>query len=62
MLKAAIERIAHIPNVKILGGDARHDLPEGPFDMIFLGKECGCRATFESMVRKSKNCSMAKTK
>jgi len=40
MLKAAIERTAHIPNVKILGGDARHDLPEGPFDMIFLGGLC----------------------
>ena len=40
MLKAAIERTAHIPNIKILGGDARHGLPEGPFDMIFLGGLC----------------------
>jgi SAM-dependent methyltransferase len=37
MLKAARKRVAHLPNVKILEGDARNDLPEGPFDMIFLG-------------------------
>jgi len=40
MLKAARERVAHIPNVKILEGDGRHDLPEGSFDMIFLGGLC----------------------
>lgn len=40
MLKAARERTAHLPNVKILEGDGRHDLPEGPFDMIFLGGLC----------------------
>lgn len=40
MLKAAKERTAHLANVKILEGDGRHDLPEGPFDMIFLGGLC----------------------
>ena len=40
MLKAAKKRVAHIPNVKILGGDCRHDLPESAFDMIFLGGLC----------------------
>ena len=40
MLKAARQRLSHIPNVKILGGDCRHDLPESSFDMIFLGGLC----------------------
>jgi len=40
MYKAARERLAHLPNVKILEGDGRHDLPEGSFDMIFLGGLC----------------------
>ena len=40
MVKAARERLARLPNVKILEGDVRHDLPEGPFDMIFLGGLC----------------------
>jgi SAM-dependent methyltransferase len=40
MLKAAKKRTAHLSNVKILEGDGRHDLPEGPFDMIFLGGLC----------------------
>jgi SAM-dependent methyltransferase len=40
MLKAAKERTAHLANVKILEGDGRHNLPEGPFDMIFLGGLC----------------------
>jgi SAM-dependent methyltransferase len=40
MLKAAREKVAHLPNVKILEGDGRHDLPEGSFDMIFLGGLC----------------------
>jgi SAM-dependent methyltransferase len=40
MLKSAKEKVAHLPNVKILEGDARNDLPEGPFDMIFLGGLC----------------------
>jgi SAM-dependent methyltransferase len=40
MLEAARERVASLPNVKILEGDGRHDLPEGSFDMIFLGGLC----------------------
>jgi SAM-dependent methyltransferase len=40
MLKAAKEKVASLPNAKILEGDARNDLPEGPFDMIFLGGLC----------------------
>ena len=40
MLKAARERVAGLPNVEILEGDGRHALPEGPFDMIFLGGLC----------------------
>lgn len=40
MLKAARERVTSLPNVKILEGDGRHDLPEGSFDMIFLGGLC----------------------
>jgi len=40
MLKAARERLARLPNVKILKGDGRHDLPKGSFDMIFLGGLC----------------------
>jgi SAM-dependent methyltransferase len=40
MLKAARERVTHLPNVKILKGDVRNNLPEGPFDMIFLGGLC----------------------
>ena len=40
MLKAAKERTNHLANVKILEGDGRHDLPKGPFDMIFLGGLC----------------------
>jgi SAM-dependent methyltransferase len=40
MLKAARERVARLPNVKIFEGDGRSDLPEGSFDMIFLGGLC----------------------
>ena len=40
MVKAARERVAHLPHVAILEGDGRHDLPEGSFDMIFLGGLC----------------------
>jgi SAM-dependent methyltransferase len=40
MLKVARERLACLSNVEILEGDGRHDLPEGPFDMIFLGGLC----------------------
>lgn len=37
MVEAAIERVAHMPNAEILIGDGRKDLPDGPFDMIFVG-------------------------
>jgi SAM-dependent methyltransferase len=40
MLKAARERVAHLPHVTILEGDVRYDLPEGSFDIIFLGGLC----------------------
>jgi SAM-dependent methyltransferase len=40
MLEAAREKVKHFPNVTIFEGDSRHDLPEGPFDMIFLGGLC----------------------
>jgi SAM-dependent methyltransferase len=40
MLKVARERLARLSNVEILEGDGRHDLPEGSFDMIFLGGLC----------------------
>lgn len=40
MLKAARERVARLPNVTIFEGDARSDLPEGHFDLIFLGGLC----------------------
>ena len=40
MVKAARGRVAHLPNAEILEGDARIWLPEGPFDMIFLGGLC----------------------
>ena len=40
MYKAAKERLAHMSNVEILEGDGRDDLPEGNFDMIFLGGLC----------------------
>ncbi|MBT4511193.1 MAG: class I SAM-dependent methyltransferase [Chloroflexi bacterium] len=40
MVKAARERVACLPNVEIFEGDGRNDLPEGSFDMIFLGGLC----------------------
>jgi SAM-dependent methyltransferase len=40
MYKAAREKLANLPNVKMFQGDVRHDLPEGSFDMIFLGGLC----------------------
>jgi len=40
MSKAARERVVRLPNVKILEGDGRHDLPGGSFDMIFIGGLC----------------------
>jgi len=40
MVKAARERVAGLPNVEIFEGDGRNNLPEGSFDMIFLGGLC----------------------
>ncbi len=40
MLKATRKWVAHLPQVTILEGDVRQDLPEGSFDMIFLGGLC----------------------
>ncbi len=40
MVNAAQERAARRPNMEIREGDARTKLPEGPFDMIFLGGLC----------------------
>ncbi len=40
MVKAARERVTCLPNVEIFEGDGRNDLPEGSFDMIFLGGLC----------------------
>lgn len=40
MLKAAREKVAGLSNVTIFEGDGRKDLPEGLFDMIFLGGIC----------------------
>ncbi|MBL4624648.1 MAG: class I SAM-dependent methyltransferase [Flavobacteriales bacterium] len=40
MVKAANEKLGHLSNVKIIEGDVRHDLPKGPFDLIFLGGLC----------------------
>jgi len=40
MVKAANEKLGHLSNVKIIEGDVRYDIPEGPFDMIFLGGLC----------------------
>ena len=40
MVKAARERVNRFPNVEIFEADGRNNLPEGPFDMIFLGGLC----------------------
>lgn len=40
MVNAARERVADLPNVEIIEGDGRKDLPDGPFEMIFLGGLC----------------------
>ena len=37
MVKAAKERIAHLSNADVHQGDGRHDLPDGTFELIFLG-------------------------
>ncbi len=40
MVEAARKRVADLPNVEIFEGDGRDDLPEGLFEMIFLGGLC----------------------
>ena len=40
MVEAAKSRVAHLSNAQILQADGRQDLPEGPFDLIFLGGLC----------------------
>lgn len=40
MLAAARARLRSQANVSLLGGDVRSQLPEGPFDLIFLGGLC----------------------
>lgn len=40
MVEAARNRMADLSNVEILEGDGRDNLPEGSFDMIFLGGLC----------------------
>jgi protein-L-isoaspartate O-methyltransferase len=37
MVDAAKIRVAHMANAEIMSGDGRKDLPDGPFDMIFVG-------------------------
>ena len=37
MVDAAKVRVAHTANAEIISGDGRKDLPDGPFDMIFVG-------------------------
>ena len=37
MVEAAKTRVAHMANAEIISGDGRKDLPDGPFDMIFVG-------------------------
>jgi len=40
MVVAAQTLLAPYPSAKIVEGDVREDLPEGPFDLIFLGGLC----------------------
>lgn len=37
MVDAARERLSNTKNAQIIKGDGRKDLPEGPFDLIFVG-------------------------
>jgi SAM-dependent methyltransferase len=47
MLEAARERSACLPNVEILEGDGRYNLPNATFDMIFLGGLCMYLSDFD---------------
>ncbi len=40
MVQAARKRVADLPNAEVFEGDGRDNLPEGPFEMIFLGGLC----------------------
>ena len=40
MVEAARERMHTLTNIEIIEGDVRADLPDGPFDLIFLGGLC----------------------
>ena len=40
MVVAAQTLLAPCPSAKVVEGDIREDLPEGPFDLIFLGGLC----------------------
>jgi SAM-dependent methyltransferase len=40
MVEAARERMHGLTNIEIIEGDVRVDLPDGPFDLIFLGGMC----------------------
>lgn len=37
MVEAAKERVAYLPNAEVYQGDGRQDLPDGTFELIFLG-------------------------
>jgi protein-L-isoaspartate O-methyltransferase len=37
MVEAAQKLVAHLPNAQVYQGDGRQDLPDGPFEFIFLG-------------------------
>jgi len=40
MIEAAKQKVAYLTNVTLLQADGRQYIPEGPFDMIFLGGLC----------------------
>ena len=40
MVEAVRERMHTLPNIEIIEGDVRVKLPDGPFDLIFLGGLC----------------------
>ena len=40
MVEAARKRVVYLSNAQITQGDGRKDLPEGTFDLIFLGGLC----------------------
>ena len=40
MVEDAKRRVYHMSNAEVIPGDARQDLPAGPFELIFLGGLC----------------------